>query len=101
MTRLNLALALLSLLGGTLFVVTAARAIDHTLNARRLAGAKRWGYSARGLGGTVDPRRSTDASPPRVKNITFTNPKASGEYARVYALPRRFVSCTSRVLREW
>jgi hypothetical protein len=48
------------------------------------------------------PRRATDTSPPsRVKNITFTNPKASGAYARVHALPRLFVSCASRVLREW
>jgi hypothetical protein len=105
MARLSRALALLSLLGGTLFVDTAARVIDlslRSLNAKRLEAAKRWEYSARGRDGSGDLRRATDTSAPsRVKNITFTNPKASGAYARVHVLPRLFVSCTSRVLREW
>jgi hypothetical protein len=101
------ALALLSLLGGTLFVGTAARAFDpslRSLNAKRLEAAKLWEYSSRGRNGADDPRRAsaTDTSPPsRVKNITFTNPKASGAYASVHALLRLFVSCSSRVLRGW
>jgi hypothetical protein len=86
MARLSRALALLSLLGGTLFVGTAAHAIDpslRSLNAKRLEAAKRWEYSARGRNGAGDLRRATDTSPPsRVKNITFTNPKASSAYSR-------------------
>jgi hypothetical protein len=109
MARLSRALALLSLLGGTLLVGTAARVIDpslRSLNPKHLEAAKRWEHSARGLnraGPVGDPRRAARAtSPPaRVKNITFTNPKASGAYPRVHALPRLFVSCASRVLREW
>jgi hypothetical protein len=104
MARLTRALALLSLLGLTLFVGTAAGTIDpfRSLNAKRLEALKRWEHSARGRNGAGDSRRATDTSPPsRVKNITFTNPKASGAYARVLALPRLFVSCASRVLREW
>ena len=92
MARLSRALALLGLLGGTLFVETAARTADpslRSLNVKRLEAVKRWEYSARGRNGAGEPRRATDASPPsRVKNITFTNPKASGAYARVHALPR-------------
>jgi carboxypeptidase D len=81
MARLSHALALLSLLGGTLLVGTAARAFDPSLSAKRLEAAKRWEYSARGRNGAGNPRRATDTSP-KVKNITFTNPKASGAYAR-------------------
>ena len=86
MARLSRAFALLSLLGGTLLVAgTAARAaIDpslRSLNAKRLEAGKRWGYSARGRDGAGD-RRAIDTSPSsKVKNITFTNPKASGAYA--------------------
>ena len=105
MARLSRALALLSLLGGTLFVGTAAGAFDpssRSLNAKRLEAAKRWESSARGRNGAGNSRRATDTSPPsRVKNITFANPEASGGCARVHALPRRFASCVSRVLREW
>jgi hypothetical protein len=107
MARLSRALALLSLLGGTLLVGTVARAMTGSslgsLNAKRLEVAKRRSeYSSRGNGGAL--RRAADTSPPsRVKNITFTNPKASGAYARVHALPRLFVSLafTFRVLRGW
>jgi len=90
MARLSRALALLSLLG-TLFVGTAARTVDPSLrflNAKRLEAAKRWEDSARGRNGAANPRRATDTSPPsRVKNITFTNPKASSAYARAHAIP--------------
>ena len=105
MARLIRALALLSLLGVTLFVGTAARIIDpslRSLNAKRLEAAKRWEFSARGRNGAVDPRRATETSPPSgVKNITFTNPKASGAYARAHVFPRSSVSSSSRVLRGW
>jgi hypothetical protein len=96
MARLSRALALLSLLGAALLVGTTARVIDpssRSLNAKRLEAAKRWEYSARGRIGAGNSRRATDTSPPsRVKNITFTNPKASGAHARVHALSRLFVS---------
>jgi carboxypeptidase D len=91
MARLSRALALLILLGGTLFVGTAARTFDpslRSLNAKRLEAAKRWEHSARGRNGAGDFRRATDISPPsRVKNITFTNPKASGAYATGWVSP--------------
>ena len=88
MVGLSHAFALLSLLGGTLLasvVGTAARAATNpsmrSLNPKRLEAGKRWGYSARGRDGAGD-RRATDTSPPsKVKNITFTNPKASGAYS--------------------
>ena len=106
MARLSRALVLLSLLGGTLFVGTAAaaRATDPSLRSlKRLDAVKRWEYSARGRNGpSADPRRSTETSTPsRVKNITFTNTRASGEYAWARTLPRLFVSRASRVLRKW
>ena len=105
MARLRLALALLSLLGGTLCVGTAARVIDRSsrsLNVKRLEEAKRWGNSARGLNGADDLRRATGTSPPSsVKNITFTNPKASGAYTGVHVAPPSFVSFASRFLRGW
>ena len=101
MARLSRALALLTLLGGTFFVgaaLAARRPNDpslRSLNAMRLEAVKRWDYSARGRNGAGDPRRSSgstviDTSPPsKVKNITFTNPKASGECAtRAHALTR-------------
>jgi carboxypeptidase D len=106
MARFSLALALLSLLGGTLFasVGTAALATGPSLRSeslntgtrRGLEAAKRWGRSAasaRGLSRTGNSRRDAAPSPPsRVKNITFTNPMASGAYARVHALPPFFLS---------
>ena len=110
MARLSRALALLSLLGGTLFVGTAARDIDpsnssRSLNAKRFEVAKRREYFARGRNhgaGGGGLRRATNTPPSaRVKNITFTNPKASGAYATIHALPLLSASCASRVLREW
>lgn len=93
MARLSRALALLSLLGVTLFLGTAARTIDpslRSLNAKRLEAATRWKHSAHGRNGAGDPHRATDISispASRVKNITFTNPRASGAFPRVHALP--------------
>ncbi|KAI0280491.1 alpha/beta-hydrolase [Russula aff. rugulosa BPL654] len=49
---------------------------------------KRWEHSARGRNGAGDFRRATDISPPsRVKNITFTNPKASEFYVNGATIP--------------
>jgi hypothetical protein len=108
MARLSRALALLSLLGATLFLGTAAHVIDpslRSLNAKRLEAAKRLKYSTRGGNSAGNPRRATDTSPPSsVKNITFTNPKASGAYARAHAFTRTPVFLSHRalrLLREW
>jgi hypothetical protein len=105
MARLSRALALLGLFCATLFIGTEAARRGtslRSLNAKRLEASKRWEFSARGRNGVSNVRRATDTSPPsRVKNITFTNPKASGAYARVHTLPHLLVSCASRVLREW
>jgi hypothetical protein len=85
MARLSRALALLSILGGTLLVgslgTVAVAAIDPSLRslnaAKRLEAAKRWGHSAR-RDGTAGLRVRDTSPPSSVKNITFTNPKASG-----------------------
>lgn len=83
MARLgNRSLALLSFLIGALFV-WSARATHPQSSLRpskRLEAAKRWEYSARTRNGESHPRRSGEsgAAPPRVQNITFTNPKAEG-----------------------
>ena len=96
MARLSRALALLSIFGGTLLVARAIDPSSRSLNAIRRE------YSARGRNGAGDFRRATDTSPPsRVKNITFTNPKASGAYTSFHALYHLLISHTSRVLREW
>jgi len=105
MAHLSRALPLLGLFCATLFIGTEAARRGtslRSLNAKRLEASKRWEVSARGRTGVGDARRATDTSPPsRVKNITFTNPKASGACARVHTLPHLLVSCASRVLREW
>ena len=89
MARLSLALALLSLLCGTLFAGTAARSADRSSRSlKRLEAAKRLESSAHSRSGASNQRRATDTSSPRVKNITFTNTKASGAYARVHAFTR-------------
>jgi hypothetical protein len=55
-----------------------------SLNAKRLEGVKRWEPSARGPSAEGEARRAMDtAAPPRVKNITFSNPKASRTCARL------------------
>jgi hypothetical protein len=86
---LAFALALVSLLCGTLSsgpashgVLVAARDTSpEYLNAKRLEAVERWRRSARDQSGASNARRATDTSaPPRVKNITFSNPKASREY---------------------
>ncbi len=90
MAHLSCALALLSLLCGTLIWghVAARDTSLRYLNAKRLEAAKRWRFSAHGRSGANDLRRATDTSPPsRVKNITFNNPEASGACARFHTLP--------------
>ncbi|KAI0254184.1 Alpha/Beta hydrolase protein [Lactifluus subvellereus] len=89
MTRLSRALALLALLCGTLFsgpVSVAARDIlVESLNAKRLEAVKRWELSARGRNGGGNARRAP--APPKVKNITFSNPKASHFYVDGRTIP--------------
>jgi carboxypeptidase D len=91
MTRLSRALALVGLLCGTLFsgpVAVAARDTSvKSLHAKRLEAVKRWELSARGRDSGGNARRATGPAPPRVKNITFSNPKASGEYATAMLFP--------------
>lgn len=103
MTRLHHALALLTLLCGTLcsVLVAAHGTSSRSSSAKHLEVVKRWDLSARGRNIASNPRRAKDGpAPPRVKNITFSNPEASSTYAGVYA-PHYFALCTSRVLREW
>jgi hypothetical protein len=80
MTRLSHALVLFSLLYGTLFLgPVAARGTSlRSLNAKRLEIVKHRELSDHGRSGAGNARRATDTSPSRVKNITFSNPKASG-----------------------
>ncbi|KAI0254191.1 alpha/beta-hydrolase [Lactifluus subvellereus] len=89
MTRLSRALALLALLCGTLFsgpVSVAARDTSvESLNAKRLEAVKRWELSARGRNGGGNARRTP--APPKVKNITFSNPKASHFYVDGRTIP--------------
>jgi hypothetical protein len=78
--RLSHALTLVGLLCGML--VTSPR----VLNAKRLEGVKRWEPHKFGRGPSAEgeARRAMDtAAPSRVKNITFSNPKASRAYARL------------------
>ena len=86
MIRLSYALVSFSLLFGmhSWGPVAARDTSLRSLNAKRLEVAKRWDLSGRGRNG--DALRSADTSAPsRVKNITFSNPKASRAYARVHA----------------
>jgi len=93
---LTFALALVGLLCGTLSsgpashgVLVAARDTSpEYLNAKRLEAVERWRRSARDQTGASNARRATDTStPPRVKNITFSNPKASQFYVDGTTLP--------------
>ena len=98
MARLARALALVGLLCGILFLgpVAARDTSPSSLNAKRDEVVKRWQHSAHGRNRGRHGRRAP--APPKVKNITFKNPKASGAYARVYAflvsLLMRFQSST-------
>src|SRR5260370_26532542 len=104
MAHLSRALPLLGLFCATLFIGTEAARRGtslRSLNAKRLEASKRWEVSARGRTGVGDARRAPDTSPPsREKNITSTNPKASGAHTRVHTLPHLLVSCAPRLLPE-
>jgi len=77
----RLLLALVSSLCGVLFLApfaVARYASSNSLNARRLEAIRRWELSARDRTGEDKARRATYApAPARVKNITFSNPKAA------------------------
>jgi carboxypeptidase D len=82
MTRLTHTLALVGLLCGILFPGPFRAAARDTspgfLSAKRLEAVKRWDPSGGRRNRDGGMRRDTDHAAPRVKNITFTNPKASG-----------------------
>lgn len=87
MICLGKALTLLSLLCATILSgpVVAWHPLPRSLSAERLEAVKRGETSAR-RAGVDNARRAAEASTPSgVKNITFSNPKASGAYARVHA----------------
>ncbi|KAI0269342.1 Alpha/Beta hydrolase protein [Gloeopeniophorella convolvens] len=86
MARLGPMLAVVGLLYAALIADPAAARTGSaaTLNARRHEAVKRWELAAR-AGNT---RRDEDAAaPPKVKNITFTNPKASEFYVDGTTIP--------------
>jgi carboxypeptidase D len=92
MTGLSYALALVGLLCAALLsgpvAVVARDTSVKSFHAKRLEAIKRWELSARGHDSEGNARRATDKpAPPRVKNITFSNPKASSEYATAMLLP--------------
>jgi hypothetical protein len=83
MIRLGKALTLVSLLCATIFSgpVVAWHSSLKSLSAKRLEAVKRLETSAR-RAGVGNARRATETSTSSgVKNITFSNPKASGTYA--------------------
>ena len=91
MTRLVHALALFTLL----LLVAARDTSPRSLHARHLEAAERWRSVARGrsIGSAGNTRRDSGSGPVTrsVKNITFTNPEASGVYTR---------ACVSRLLSD-
>lgn len=104
MTRLSPALALFSLLCGTLFFepVAARDTPWRSLNAKRLEQEKHRQLNARVGNGASDARRATDKPAPSiVRHIAFSNPRASRAYSGVHALLIFLVSCAFRILREW
>jgi hypothetical protein len=97
--RLTHTLTLVVLLCGVLVAETVAVRVDPgTLHTKRLEGVKRLDHSARSPSPGGEARRAADtAAPPRVKNITFTNQKASRAYVRLGTCV--VVSHVFRVLR--
>ena len=103
MIRLShaLSLALFGLLCGTLVSepVAARDTSRRSPSAKRHEAAKRW-QAAHGGNDARNARRATDTSATGgVKNITFSNPKASRACTSAYMPPNHFVSCVFRVLR--
>lgn len=90
MVRLGCMLTLVSSLCGVLFLapfVVARDTSSKSLSARRLEAVHRWELSARDRTGEDKARRATDApAPPRVKNITFSNAKATRAYTGIESL---------------
>ncbi|KAF8505431.1 Alpha/Beta hydrolase protein [Russula emetica] len=83
MIRLGKALTLVSLLCATIFSgpVVAWHPSPKSLSAKRLEAVKRLETPARRAGAGNHARRATETSTPSgVKNITFSNPKASEFY---------------------
>lgn len=97
MIRLShaLALALFGLLCGTLVSepVTARDTSQRSSSAKRREAAKRWEEAVHG-NDARNARRATDTpAPAGVKNITFSNAKASRACTSAY--PLSFVSCAA------
>ena len=91
MTHLSYALVLFSLLfriysWGPVAAVAARDTSLRSLNAKRLEVAKHWELSARGRNGDAARRPADTSTASRVKNITFSNPRASRAYASVHVL---------------
>ena len=91
MTHLSYALVLFSLLfgiysWGPVAAVAARDTSLRSLNAKRLEVAKHWELSARGRNGDAARRAADTSTASRVKNITFSNPRASRAYASVHVL---------------
>jgi hypothetical protein len=105
MIRLGKALTLVSLLCATIFSgpVVARHPPLRSLSAKHLEAVKLRETSAR-RAGAGNARRATETpTPSGVKNITFSNPKASGAYARLHAFTHHssFFLIAFRVLRGW
>ncbi|KAI9466665.1 alpha/beta-hydrolase [Lactarius psammicola] len=89
--RLTHTLALVGLLCGVLFAEPAAARVTSPkfLNAKRLEAVNHRELSARGPSAEREVRRATGtAAPPRVKNITFSNPKASQFFVDGTTIPK-------------
>jgi len=91
MTRPSCILALVGSLCGVLFLapfVVARDTSSKSLSARRLEAMHRWESSARDRIGEDNVRRAIDApASPRVKNISFSNPKAARFYVDGTTIP--------------
>ena len=98
MIRLGKAVTLVSLLCATIFSgpVVAWHPAHHSsksLSEKRLEAVKRRETSARQAGARNHARRATEASTSSgVKNITFSNPMASGAFCQGPHVVRRFFS---------
>jgi hypothetical protein len=91
MIRLGKALTLVSLLLCATVPVVAWYPSPRSLNAKRVEAVKRWETSARRAAGGNARRAAETSTSSRVKNITFSNPKASGAFARVRVHGASFV----------
>jgi hypothetical protein len=103
--RLGKALSLVSLLCATIFSssVVASYPSPGSLIEKRLEAVKRWETSAHQAGARDHHARgATEKSTPLgVKNITFSNLKASGAFCQASRVVRLFSHIAFRVLRGW